>query len=383
MRAMKAAARLAVIVACVVLAVIVTSCGAPPAQQSAASKFLARYLRPDGRVVRLDQGRDTVSEGQAYGMLLAEVSGDHGAFRRIWLWTHRHLQHRDGLFSFHTNPAGKVTGRGPASDADLLIAWALLRYTGPEAPVWHRAGRRVARAILAYEVASGPGGLVVLTAGPWATSPAGSTLDPSYWSLPAMEGLAQLTGSNVWHRLAVNAVTLTGQLSQNGRLLPPNWAELSPGGAVHPEAAPNGSEAGAEYGQDAARTVIWFAASCDPRARALAARWWPILQSRTRSRALALGLNGTVRTATPAPLSLVASAAAATSAGDDAASSRLLRQAMAQQRSYPTYYGGAWAALGLALLTPGGALDVCHPCPGLAAPPVIGHSSAASTWRRC
>ncbi len=140
--------------------------------------------------MRLDQGRDTVSEGQAYGMLLAEVAGDYGAFQRIWLWTHRHLQHRDGLFSFHTNARGKVTSRQPASDADLLIAWALLRYSGPKAAVWHRAGRRVAHAILAYELASGPGGMLVLTAGPWATgSPAGSTLDPSYWSLPAMESL--------------------------------------------------------------------------------------------------------------------------------------------------------------------------------------------------
>src|SRR5215510_9922796 len=130
MRAMKAAVSLAV---CVVLAAVVTSCSAPPVEQEAASKFLARYMRADGRVVRLDQGRDTVSEGQAYGMLLAEVAGDSDAFQRIWLWTHHHLQHRDGLFSFRTNAAGKVIGPHPASDADLLIAWALLRYGGPHA----------------------------------------------------------------------------------------------------------------------------------------------------------------------------------------------------------------------------------------------------------
>jgi endoglucanase len=361
MRRMKAVVSLAAIVSCIALAAVVTSCAAPPSmQQAAASRFLAKYVRPDGRVVRLDQGRDTVSEGQAYGMLLAEVAGDYSAFRRIWLWTHHHLQRPDGLFSFHTNAKGTVTGPNPASDADLLIAWALLRYAGPQAAVWHRAGRGVADAILAQEVAAGPGGMLVLTAGPWAAgSPAPSVVNPSYWSLPAMESLARLTGSDVWHRLAVSAVMLTGQLSKNGRLLPPDWARVDSAGAVQPVPAPDGSEPQVEYGPDAARTVIWFAASCDPRARALAGRWWPLLRPRARSRALALGLNGVVMSATPAPLSLAASAAAAKSAGDGAAAAHLLRQAMAEQRAYPTYYGGAWAALGLALLSSDGALGGC------------------------
>jgi hypothetical protein len=41
-----------------------------------------------------------------------------------------------------------------------------------------------------------------------------------------------------------------------------------------------------------------------------------------------------------------------------AASQRLLRQATAAQRSHPTYYGGAWQALGSALLS-GGSLGAC------------------------
>jgi len=48
---------------------------------------------------------------------------------------------------------------------------------------------------------------------------------------------------------------------------------------------------------------------------------------------------------------MVASAVAAKAAGDDAAASQLLQRAMAQQQSHPTYYSGAWDALGLALLT--------------------------------
>src|SRR5262249_44263235 len=160
----------------------------------------------------------------------------------------------------------------------------------------------------------------------------------------AMRGLARLTGQAEWNRLAASAVLLADQLSLGGRLLPPDWAQLSAGGVAQPKPAPNGRQV--QYGPDAARTVVWFAVSGDPRARALAARWWLVLRPKGRSRALALSLDGALLKATPAGLSLVASAAAAKAAGDGKVATRLLRQAVAVQRSYPTYYGGAWAGLG-------------------------------------
>jgi endoglucanase len=305
----------------------------------------------------LDQGGDTVSEGQAYGMLLAEVAGDYGIFHRIWGWTRDHLQRADGLFSFQTDGAGKVTGRNPASDADLLIAWALLRYNGPGAAVIHQDGRRVARAILAHEVVSKSRRMLTLTAGPWATvSPV--SIDPSYWSLPAMQSLARLTGRAEWHRLALDSVSVTAKLSRGGDFLPPNWAELGPALAVRP--SPGGYPPQIQYGPDAQRTVVWFAVSCDPQARLLAKRWWKLLRTRRRSQAVTLGLNGDVMDPTPTAMSLVAAAAAAKAAGHDAATARLLRRALALQRANPTYYGAAWVALGLTMLT-GDGLAACNP----------------------
>lgn len=326
-----------------------------------AARFLSKYVQPDGRVVRLDQGGDTVSEGQAYGMLLAEALGEYGVFNRIWTWTRDHLQLTSGLFAFHANPAGQIISPEPASDADLLIAWALLRYRGPGAAALHLDGHVVADAILAHEVVSGPDGTLVLTAGPWATGPS-ATLDPSYWSMPAFEGLARLTGNSQWNRLAAGAISLTSTLTQRGRLLPPDWAVLSTDGtdaAVRPEPAPNGSAPYVQYGPDAERTVVWFATSCDPQARALAARWWQLLRAHHRAHAFALSLRGGVLDPVKGPLPLVASASAAKAAGDSAAAQRLLQEAVAQQRSYPTYYGGAWAALGFTLLDSGD-LSACQ-----------------------
>jgi endoglucanase len=144
---------------------------------------------------------------------------------------------------------------------------------------------------------------------------------------------------------------MTRSLTQDGRLLPPDWAELTAAGTLRPEPAPNGSQPQTQYGPDAQRTVAWFAASCDPQARALAARWWPLLQPTSHAQALALRPDGTVLNPTPAPLPLVATSAAAKAAGDGAAAQRLLRRAAAQQHSHPTYYGSAWNALGTALLT--------------------------------
>src|SRR6266516_4485179 len=242
--------RLAAAITCAGIAAAAAGCGSAPAgasrpqqtgarpPQQTATGFLAAYARPDGRVVRPDQGGDTVSEGQAYGMLLAETAGNHDALARIWKWTRDHLQLGDGLFAWHADAAGKVVGQQPASDADLLIAWALLRYHGPGAAAWHRDGRRVANAILAREVTTGPGGVPVLTAGPWASGRPAS-LDPSYWSLTALNGLAQLTGRQEWGSLAAGAVTLTSELTRNGQLLPPDWAELTATGALRAEPAPD------------------------------------------------------------------------------------------------------------------------------------------------
>jgi endoglucanase len=146
---------------------------------------------------------------------------------------------------------------------------------------------------------------------------------------------------------------MTRSLTGDGRTLPPDWAALTSSGTLHPEPAPSGNEPQTQYGPDAQRTVAWFAVSCDPAARTLAASWWPLLRPASRTGALALQPNGTVLSPTPAVLPIVASAAAAKAAGDDTATSRLLQRAAAQQRRSPTYYGGAWDALGQALLASG------------------------------
>ena len=56
--------------------------GAPAADAWPA--FKARYMAPEGRIVDTGNGGISHSEGQGYGMLLAEAAGDRAAFDRLW-----------------------------------------------------------------------------------------------------------------------------------------------------------------------------------------------------------------------------------------------------------------------------------------------------------
>jgi endoglucanase len=314
--------------------------------RSDARAFLARYVDSSGRVVRRDQGGDTVSEGQAYALLLAQVAGDRTAFNRVWRWTRSHLQRPDGLLSY-LYKGGAVRDPAPASDADLLAAWALLRARGNDARAYRHDGRRLAAAVLAKETAR-PGGRLTLAAGPWATG-APVTLNPSYWAPHVMVSLARLTHDHSWSQLAASSHDVTREIAAGGRLLPPDWARVD-GTTISATSSPNGQPSQVQYGLDAQRLVVWLAAGCDPAARRLAAGWWPKLSSAGASQALALRPDGGVVAAGPSPLALVATAAAADAAGRPADRDRLLDQASAAESAHPSYYSAAWVALGRGLL---------------------------------
>src|SRR3546814_7879618 len=81
------------------------------------SSDLDEYVTAEGRVVRYDQGGDTVSEGQAYAMLLAVGSDDEARFATIWDWTEQNLQRSDWLLAWQWADGG-VVDEAPAADAD-------------------------------------------------------------------------------------------------------------------------------------------------------------------------------------------------------------------------------------------------------------------------
>lgn len=324
--------------------------------EAAARRFLNRYVTSDGRVQRIDQGGDTVGEGQAYGMLMAAAIGDSKRFDAIWGWTKANLRRKDGLISFLWRD-GKIQDPQAASDADVDATRALLvagcRFHRPDL---RQDALGLGRAIMKVETASFQGS-PVLTAGPWAVkNPV--TLNPSYFSPATFAALQAATGDGKWGSLAASSRTVVDKLLQGSSRLPPDWARLEARGPV-PIGSPGNTQATPQFSFDAVRTLVRMAEDPDPTGRQITARAWPVFENQDPSKlTVEHDLSGKPTGGTMNPVVLVSAAGAADAAGQPAARDRLLGAAEALDKRQPTYYGAAWVALGRIMLT-SKALDSC------------------------
>jgi endoglucanase len=348
-----------------------TGCGGTGSTQSSAAKlqaqpqdkavaaaqhFLNRYVTPDGRVSRLDQGGDTVGEGQAYGMLLAAAIGDSRRFDAIWGWTKSNLRRADGLISFLW-AHGRVQDPQAASDADLDASRALLlaacRF---HRPALRQEGLQLGNSIMRVEVASFRGA-PVLTAGPWAVTPP-VTVDPSYFSPATFAALRAASGDGRWSSLAASSRSITSALMAAPSRLPPDWARLE-GDKPVPIGSPSAPQTPPRFGFDAVRTLVRMAEDPNPAGRQIAARAWPVFEGQDPTKLpVEHDLSGRPIGNILHPVVLVAAAGAADAAGQAAARDGLLDEAETLDRRSPTYYGAAWVALGRLMLTTK-LLDAC------------------------
>lgn len=91
-------------------------------------RYLDDYVRPDGRVVDVEKGGVSHSEGQAYGMFLAVAANDPVTFQRIYSFTMAHMRGRsDRLVSWIYNPNyfPRITDTNNATDGDIILAYSL------------------------------------------------------------------------------------------------------------------------------------------------------------------------------------------------------------------------------------------------------------------
>jgi endo-1,4-beta-D-glucanase Y len=316
--------------------------------RGAATRFLDRYADADGRVVRRDQGGDTVSEGQAYALLLAAATRDRHRFATVWSWTRRNLQRDDGVLASRW-AGGAVADHNAATDADLDAARALLlaaqRFHRPD---YRRAALRIGRGILGSETVT-VGDRLVLVAGPWARER--RVVNPSYHSPRALAALGRASRDRRWARLARSGREIATVLQAHRSGLVPDWAVATPAGAT-PIGTPDDAGAQARYGFDAVRLPVRMAEACGVADRRRAAAAWRGLRPLTRGplpAVLDLGASPLQRFEHPA--ALVGAAGAAAGAGDHEAAARLLDRAARVDARAPTYYGAAWVALGRAMLT--------------------------------
>ncbi|MGY2083181.1 glycosyl hydrolase family 8 [Blastococcus sp. SYSU DS0539] len=323
--------------------------------EDAGRAFLDDYVTEDGRVVRHDEGGDTVSEGQAYAMLVAAAMGERQTFYEVWSWTKDNLRRPDGLLSWRWAD-GAVVDRSSASDADLDAARALViagdAFGDPELTA---EGIALGRAVLDLETVETGAGRV-LVAGDWATG-APYAYNPSYASPAASAVLAEASGDTRWAELDAGTRAVTASVLAQGTL-PPDWAQVAQDGTVEATAGILGGVDEIRYGYDAARMPVRFAESCRPEDRALAAALADPL--REAGDAARLDLAGEPIVDYDSVVAAVAQAAVAAAEGDEDRAARELADAARIDEVTDTYYGAAWNALGRLLLTDD-ALGGCPP----------------------
>jgi endoglucanase len=219
----------------------------PPGKVSAAKldphlweSYRSRFLSDDGRVIDRDNDPKgiTHTEGQGYGMLLAEAAGDRDRFNLMWHWTESHLRRPDGLFSWKFAACGAqgdcVADKNDAADGDILIAWALLR-AGQD---WGRSDYAVTASDIAKAISNklvvGLGkNTLLLPAVEGFSDKSGVTVNLSYWLFPAFNAFTAAFNDPLWHQLSDSGVALLQQARFGKWQLPPDWLRIE-GDAVRP-----------------------------------------------------------------------------------------------------------------------------------------------------
>jgi endo-1,4-beta-D-glucanase Y len=312
------------------------------------------------RDLGLERG-STVSEGIAYGMLIAVYMNDQPLFDELWKYEQLWLN-GNGLMDWYINAAGtERLGSGAASDADEDMAWALLmadRQWGGRGSMnssYLELARRQIDLIWQHEIHESkllkPGDAW----GDW------DTINPSYFAPSYYRAFGEVTGNTAAWEAVIKTVydTIDNALNEtNGNTLNglvPAWCTS--------RGAPRSVFAGAptHYQYDSCRTPFRIALDyClrgEPRAKAYVAKTSQFFSAiGARNIVDGYDLDGTPRPANPSGQSATFVGPAAVGAMADPAHRSLLEEGYAAVATYELlaggeYYDGSWTVLSLLVLS--------------------------------
>lgn len=240
------------------------------------ANFRARFIE-GGRVFDRDNEGITHSEAQGYGLLLAEAGNDPATFATLWAWTSETLMRPDGLFAWRFGPClGRegdcITDDNNASDAEILIAWALLR-AGQRwgSKEYTLAASRITTAV-ADKLVTRQHDRLLLRSGLFGFEDTSSiTVNPSYWVFPALDAFADAFPQGPWRELATAGRKLIDDARFGAHQLPPDWVDVGPDGLKPSE------RFDPVFGYNAIRVPLHLVWSREPvAAHSLAAfvAWW-------------------------------------------------------------------------------------------------------------
>lgn len=264
---------------------------APPYTKTQIQNWLTKgwagykmeFILSTGQVIRPENNNDTVSEGQAYAMLLAVNMGDKTTFDKCFTWTEQNLSRLqsgsslyggpDNLLAWHWLPQGGVQSDGwnAAADADGDYANALLlAYEKWGQSNYLSKAIAVINDILAKEVylPTGLTNLAFLKPGNWGEGNIyghqGIFINPSYFSPAWYRKFNTYVPDSRWQKLIDGCYTLINQgagtifnpatgIPVNGVGLLPDWAFVDDLGIVYFEGDSDANPALTISGWDAFR----------------------------------------------------------------------------------------------------------------------------------
>jgi endo-1,4-beta-D-glucanase Y len=303
----------------------------------------------------------TVSEGIAYGMMLAVYMGDQQLFDELWKYEQLFLDEH-GLMNWEIHADGmQVLGGGAASDADEDMAWALLMAdrqwggAGTLGDTYLNHGKRQVEKIWMHEIHEGkllkPGDRW----GDW------NTINPSYFAPAYYRVFAQVTGNTAgWNEVIKTCYdtidnTLNDANGNKSNGLVPAWCTS--------RGVPNNN---ANYQYDSCRTPFRIALDyCyfgEPRAKAYVMKTSSFFSQIGAYKIVdGYALNGTPQPARPGGQSAAFVGPAGVGAMSDPVYQAFLDDAYANVATLNllvggTYYELSWTALTLFMLS-GNLLD--------------------------
>lgn len=230
------------------------------------SRYSARFISPEGRVIDPDRNSITTSEGQSYAMFFALVAGDSASFERLRAWTENNLA--QGELSKHLpswswgkrdDGSWQVLDQNSAADSDLWIAYDLLQAGALwQKPEYTRTGKALLASIASDEVAQLPNVGPVLMPGRvelfskedhW-------TINPSYLPLPLIVAASHASPAGPWKEMAAALPDWLRRASPNGYAM--DWVTYDAAkSSFSPAADPGNPSRSARGSYDAIRVYLW------------------------------------------------------------------------------------------------------------------------------
>jgi endo-1,4-beta-D-glucanase Y len=324
-----------------------------------AGGFL-RTRRPDSPGAAVNS---TVSEGIAYGMILAVVMGDQMLFDALWQYSQLHKNDK-GLMNWYIGPNGEVLGAGGATDSDEDIAWALVMAdrqwggSGSVGEAYLSLAKKQIDRIWQFEVDHTRDDLIL----PGDTWGSNVLFNPSYFAPNQYRIFGQVTGKTAeWNRVIDTGYTmlekcLSPELKNEENGLAPAWCK--PDGTLASDQPQN-------YQYDSARVPFRigqdYCYTGEPRARAYLAKISKFFHGVGAANIVdGYGLDGTPQPDADSkpggPQSAVFVGSAAVGAMHDVQFDQLTEDAYAlvatgNLTARSTYYNLSWTALSLLMLS--------------------------------